>query len=58
MSSGLKPQITTQKTVSPYSDAYCEKVYKSFHDSTGVMHERVQRAMALLDIDPQEIMPR
>lgn len=57
MSAGLKQQSQPQKA-SPYSDAYCEKVYKSFHDAAGEKHERVQRAMAILDIDPQEILPR
>ena len=41
MSAGLKQQQTTAQKASPYSDAYCEKVYKSFHDAAGEKHERV-----------------
>ena len=52
--------------MSPQSDTYCEKLYKSFIDTSSgppnsgnlVFQDKVLRACELLDIDIKEIMPR
>lgn len=52
--------------MSPQSDNYCEKLYKSFIDTANgpasgvgvVFQEKVLRACEMLDIDLKEIMPR
>ena len=43
--------------MSPTSDGYCEKLYKSFHDGPN-FHERVLKACELLDIDPKDLVPK
>lgn len=52
--------------MSAQSDTYCEKLYKSFIDTSNghptsgnlVFQEKVLRACEMLDIDINEIMPR
>lgn len=44
--------------MSPSSDNFCEKLYKSFLDGANGFQERVIKACELLDIDTQDIAPK
>jgi hypothetical protein len=48
--------------LSPQSDNYCEKLYKSYLDQSagqpGVFQERIIKVCELLDIDTKDLLPR
>ena len=44
--------------LSPQSDSYCEKLYRSFKDAEGFYNERVLRVCQMLDIDTVELLPK
>lgn len=41
--------------LSPASDNYCEKIYKTLQDGHGVFQERVIKLCEVLDIDVRDL---
>lgn len=44
--------------LSPASDNYCEKIYKTLQDGHGVFQERVLKLCEVLDIDVRDLAPK
>jgi hypothetical protein len=60
MVSRFQPKTNEPKynPLSPASDNFCEKIYKSLGDGQGGFQDRVVRLCELLDIDVKDLAPK